>query len=95
MSNGEGKRYDCEKCECNEHADSCHYNQTVDEFPDDHYAGGGGVCDRCKHATTGEYTLNWAGVMCSSRGRRRVYVSSRAENQLNGASKESDEPWQI
>ena len=61
MSNGEGKRYDCEKCECNEHADSCHYNQTVDEFPDDHYAGGGGVCDRCKHATTGEYMLNWAG----------------------------------
>ena len=45
--------YNCKKCECNKHADSCHYDVTMDENSDDHFVGGGGVCDDCKHHTTG------------------------------------------
>lgn len=33
----------CEKCQCYEHANSCHYNLTLDH----------GVCDNCEHNTTG------------------------------------------
>ena len=49
--------YNCKKCECNKHADSCHYDVTVDGNADDHSVGGGGVCDDCKHQTTGQYRV--------------------------------------
>ena len=45
--------YKCLKCNCNEHADSCHYDVTFDEYPQDFSKGGGGVCDNCKHNTEG------------------------------------------
>ncbi|XP_071962430.1 usherin-like isoform X2 [Antedon mediterranea] len=47
--------YDCRPCSCNNHANSCHYNITLDLFPTDHYRGGGGVCDNCLHNTQGRY----------------------------------------
>ncbi|KFM78364.1 Laminin subunit alpha-1, partial [Stegodyphus mimosarum] len=47
----------CEKCECYGHADECHYDQIVaDKKLSINTKGkyeGGGVCDRCKHHTTG------------------------------------------
>ncbi|XP_077967518.1 usherin-like isoform X1 [Styela clava] len=45
--------FDCQPCECYGHADSCHYDETLDPFPNDFYSGGGGRCDNCKHHTTG------------------------------------------
>uniref|UniRef100_A0A8D2ISK6 Usherin n=1 Tax=Varanus komodoensis TaxID=61221 RepID=A0A8D2ISK6_VARKO len=45
--------YNCKPCECYGHAISCHYNRTMDSFPNEHYRGGGGVCDNCQHNTTG------------------------------------------
>ena len=47
--------YACAKCECNNHADSCYYNQTLDPSPGTRDAGGGGVCVGCKHNTTGRH----------------------------------------
>ena len=43
----------CKMCNCNNHAVSCHYNVSVDSFPNDQEQGGGGVCDACMHNTTG------------------------------------------
>ena len=45
----------CRKCECNSHASSCHYNATLDEFPNDHQSGDGGVCDNCQDNTAGRF----------------------------------------
>ncbi|XP_037397596.1 usherin [Pygocentrus nattereri] len=45
--------YNCRPCQCYGHASSCHYNASVDPYPLDHFRGGGGVCDRCAHNTTG------------------------------------------
>uniref|UniRef100_A0A8D0L665 Usherin n=1 Tax=Sphenodon punctatus TaxID=8508 RepID=A0A8D0L665_SPHPU len=45
--------YNCKPCQCHGHATSCHYDRTVDSFPNEHYRGGGGVCDNCQHNTTG------------------------------------------
>ncbi|XP_030630773.1 LOW QUALITY PROTEIN: usherin [Chanos chanos] len=45
--------YNCRLCQCHGHASSCHYDVTVDPAPDEHFRGGGGVCDDCKHNTTG------------------------------------------
>nr|XP_056708935.1 usherin [Euleptes europaea] len=45
--------YNCKPCQCYGHAVSCHYNRTMDSFPNEHYKGGGGVCDNCQHNTTG------------------------------------------
>ncbi|XP_062981457.1 usherin [Elgaria multicarinata webbii] len=45
--------YNCKACECYGHARSCHYNRTMDSFPNEHHRGGGGVCDNCQHNTTG------------------------------------------
>ncbi|XP_028580478.2 usherin [Podarcis muralis] len=45
--------YNCKPCQCYSHAISCHYNRTMDSFPNEHYRGGGGVCDNCQHNTTG------------------------------------------
>lgn len=47
--------YPCVKCECNEHAISCIYNQSLDSSPDSRTQGGGGVCIDCRHNTTGRY----------------------------------------
>ncbi|XP_010791101.1 usherin [Notothenia coriiceps] len=44
----------CRPCQCHGHALSCHYDEGVDEQPDEHYRGGGGVCDHCMHNTTGK-----------------------------------------
>lgn len=40
------------ECNCNDHADSCHFDQAVYE-----YSGrvSGGVCDNCKHNTQGQH----------------------------------------
>ncbi|XP_053139313.1 usherin [Hemicordylus capensis] len=46
--------YNCKPCQCYGHAVSCHYNRTMDSFPNEHYRGGGGVCDNCQHNTTGK-----------------------------------------
>eukprot|EP00058_Branchiostoma_floridae_P024730 XP_002610220.1 hypothetical protein BRAFLDRAFT_76999 [Branchiostoma floridae] len=45
--------YNCRPCECYGHADSCHYNASLDPFPNIHLSGGGGVCDDCQHNTIG------------------------------------------
>ena len=47
--------YPCVKCECNNHANSCVYNQTLDTSPDSRTQGGGGVCIDCQHNTTGRF----------------------------------------
>lgn len=44
----------CRSCQCHGHALSCHYDVAVDDQPDEHYRGGGGVCDSCMHNTMGE-----------------------------------------
>ncbi|XP_069030560.1 usherin [Embiotoca jacksoni] len=43
----------CRPCQCHGHALSCHYEVLADDQPDEHYRGGGGVCDQCMHNTTG------------------------------------------
>ncbi|AWP01780.1 putative usherin-like [Scophthalmus maximus] len=43
----------CRPCHCHGHALSCHYDVRADDRPDEHYRGGGGVCDGCMHNTTG------------------------------------------
>ncbi|PAA46229.1 hypothetical protein BOX15_Mlig008391g4 [Macrostomum lignano] len=45
--------YPCVKCNCNNHADSCYYNVSLDPFPTNRFAGGGGVCINCTELTTG------------------------------------------
>uniref|UniRef100_W5NGL3 Usherin n=1 Tax=Lepisosteus oculatus TaxID=7918 RepID=W5NGL3_LEPOC len=45
--------YNCKPCQCYNHANSCHYDPSVDAFAGDHFRGGGGVCDSCQHNTTG------------------------------------------
>ncbi|KAM9408306.1 LOW QUALITY PROTEIN: usherin [Pholidichthys leucotaenia] len=44
----------CRPCECHGHAISCNYNILADDHPNEHYRGGGGVCDNCMHNTTGK-----------------------------------------
>lgn len=44
----------CRPCQCHGHALSCHYDATADDQTDEHYRGGGGVCDNCSNNTTGE-----------------------------------------
>uniref|UniRef100_A0A3B3X6F7 Usher syndrome 2A (autosomal recessive, mild) n=1 Tax=Poecilia mexicana TaxID=48701 RepID=A0A3B3X6F7_9TELE len=44
----------CRLCQCYGHAVSCHYDALADEHPDEHYRGGGGVCDHCMHNTSGK-----------------------------------------
>ncbi|XP_047436500.1 usherin [Mugil cephalus] len=44
----------CRPCQCHGHAVSCHYDIQTDDQPDEHYRGGGGVCDSCMHNTTGK-----------------------------------------
>ncbi|XP_055085949.1 usherin [Periophthalmus magnuspinnatus] len=43
----------CRPCQCYSHAFSCHYEAEADNHPDEHYRGGGGVCDHCMHNTSG------------------------------------------
>ncbi|KAM9860567.1 LOW QUALITY PROTEIN: usherin [Aulostomus maculatus] len=43
----------CRPCQCHGHAHSCHYDAQTDDQPNEHYLGGGGVCDNCMHNTTG------------------------------------------
>jgi len=50
-----GNPFPCIKCECNEHADSCVYNQFLDSHPSSRTLGGGGVCVNCQHNTTGRF----------------------------------------
>ncbi|KAM6459617.1 usherin [Liasis olivaceus] len=45
--------YNCKPCQCFGHAISCHYNRTMDYFPNEYYRGSGGVCDNCQHNTSG------------------------------------------
>lgn len=45
----------CRQCQCNNHASSCHYNASLDEFPNDHESGDGGVCNDCQHNTAGRF----------------------------------------
>ena len=47
--------YPCVKCDCNEHASSCVYNQSLDTSPNSRTQGGGGVCIDCQHNTTGRF----------------------------------------
>ncbi|XP_060897032.1 usherin [Labrus mixtus] len=44
----------CRACQCHGHSFSCHYDVRADDQPDEHYRGGGGVCDNCMHNTTGK-----------------------------------------
>uniref|UniRef100_A0A3P8RYW1 Usherin n=1 Tax=Amphiprion percula TaxID=161767 RepID=A0A3P8RYW1_AMPPE len=44
----------CRPCQCHGHALSCHYDVLADDQPDEHYRGGGGICDNCIHNTTGK-----------------------------------------
>ena len=43
--------FPCKPCNCNNHATRCHYNVSVDPFPDSYEMGGGGVCDDCQDNT--------------------------------------------
>ena len=52
--------YPCKMCDCNGHAESCHYNASVDPFPNSYDQGGGGVCDNCQSNTGG---LPWQVAM--------------------------------
>lgn len=45
--------YNCKPCQCYSHAVSCHYDVTLDPFPNEYDRGGGGICDNCQHNTTG------------------------------------------
>uniref|UniRef100_A0A3B3TET0 Laminin, gamma 3 n=1 Tax=Paramormyrops kingsleyae TaxID=1676925 RepID=A0A3B3TET0_9TELE len=45
--------YNCRPCQCHGHADSCHYDSTLDPVPGEHFRAGGGVCNSCQHNTTG------------------------------------------
>ncbi|XP_074120778.1 usherin [Sminthopsis crassicaudata] len=45
--------FNCKPCQCNNHSKSCHYDVTIDPFPDEYHQGGGGVCENCQHNTTG------------------------------------------
>jgi len=47
--------YNCRKCNCNKHSDRCHYARRLDQFPDEHLRGSGGVCHNCQHHTTGRF----------------------------------------
>lgn len=47
--------FTCRMCECNGHASSCHYNASLDAFPNDHLSGDGGVCDDCQDNTAGQF----------------------------------------
>ncbi|XP_074481361.1 usherin [Sebastes fasciatus] len=44
----------CRSCQCHGHTLSCHYDVEADDQPDEHYRGGGGICDNCMHNTTGK-----------------------------------------
>nr|XP_004672060.2 usherin [Jaculus jaculus] len=48
-----GHTFHCKPCQCHGHSRSCHYNSSVDPFPEEHLQGGGGVCEECQHHTTG------------------------------------------
>ncbi len=48
--------YPCKLCDCNNHASSCHYNASIDPFPESYDLGGGGVCDDC-HDNTGLFGI--------------------------------------
>lgn len=44
----------CQPCECNNHAQSCTYNATLDTNPSSRTLGDGGVCDNCADNTAGQ-----------------------------------------
>lgn len=46
------KNFHFSECNCNNHANSCHFDQAVYE-----HSGriSGGVCDKCQHFTQGQY----------------------------------------
>ena len=46
--------YPCKICDCSGHADSCHYDASLDPFPNSYDQGGGGVCENCQ-SNTGIY----------------------------------------
>lgn len=48
----------CIICNCNNHADSCVYNATLDPFPDSFESGGGGVCTNCQDNTGIGYIIH-------------------------------------
>ncbi len=45
----------CVFCECYNHASSCQYSATHDNFPNNRNLGGGGVCINCQDNTEGRY----------------------------------------
>ncbi|XP_074661048.1 usherin-like [Tubulanus polymorphus] len=47
------KAFNCKPCRCHNHASSCRYDASLDSAPNNHDAGGGGVCINCQHNTTG------------------------------------------
>ena len=65
--------FPCIKCECNDHADSCVYNETLDTHPGSRIQGGGGLCIDCQHNTTGRFC-----EMCQERYYRETNKSRKA-----------------
>lgn len=45
----------CLACNCNSHAESCHYEASLDTMRSSATLGDGGVCDDCMHSTTGRF----------------------------------------
>ncbi|EGD73449.1 laminin alpha 5 chain [Salpingoeca rosetta] len=79
----------CVACDCNEHALSCHYNASLDAFPNDRTRGDGGVCDSCMHNTAGIHCETCAPGYYENPAVPRNHVNACIPCECNAAGSES------